>query len=141
MQEAVDKNTFSQRLGLYLTGSFAGLAVIMVIAGLYGVLAQLVSYRRREIGVRMALGATRESIAKMVLRQGGMLIGIGLIAGLVLAAFTGQIVKSFLYNVKPIDIVTYCGVALLLLIVGSIASVIPAHTASTIEPMEALRED
>jgi putative ABC transport system permease protein len=141
MQEAVDKNTFSQRLGLYLTGSFAGLAVIMVIAGLYGVLAQLVSYRRREIGVRMALGATRESIAKMVLRQGGMLIGIGLVVGLVLAAFTGQIVKSFLYNVKPIDIATYCGVALLLLIVGSIASVIPAHTASTIEPMEALRED
>jgi putative ABC transport system permease protein len=141
MQEAVDKNTFSQRLGLYLTGSFAGLAVIMVIAGLYGVLAQLVSYRRREIGVRMALGATRESIAKMVLRQGGMLIGIGLVAGLVLASFAGQIVKSFLYNVKPIDIVTYCGVALLLLIVGSIASVIPAHTASTIEPMEALRED
>jgi putative ABC transport system permease protein len=141
MQEAVDKNTFSQRLGLYLTGSFAGLAVIMVIAGLYGVLAQLVSYRRREIGVRMALGATRESIAKMVLRQGGMLIGIGLVAGLVLASFAGQIVKSFLYNVKPIDIATYCGVALLLLIVGSIASVIPAHTASTIEPMEALRED
>lgn len=141
MQEAVNSSTFSQRLGLYLTGSFAGLAIVMVIAGLYGVLAQLVSYRRREIGVRMALGATRESIAKMVLRQGGTLIGIGLVAGLVLAAFTGQVVKSFLYNVKPIDIATYCGVVLLLLIVGSIASVIPAHTASTIEPMEALRED
>jgi putative ABC transport system permease protein len=141
MQEVVDSNTFSQRLGLYLTASFAGLAIVMVIAGLYGVLAQLVSYRRREIGVRMALGATRESIARMILRQGGVLIVVGLAAGLVLATFAGQLVKSFLYNVKPIDIAAYFGAALVLLIVGSIASLIPAHTASTIEPMEALRED
>ena len=141
MQEAVDSNTFSQRLGLYLTASFAGLAIVMVIAGLYGVLAQLVSYRRREIGVRMALGATREGIARMILRQGGVLIGSGLVIGLVIALFTGRLVKSFLYEVKPIDIGTYIGVALLLLIIGSVASLIPAHSASTIEPMEALRED
>ena len=141
MQESVDANTFSQRLGLYLVGSFAGLATVMVIAGLYGVLAQLVSYRRREIGVRMALGATREGIAKMVMRQGGVLIVTGLVAGLVLATFAGQLVKSFLYDVKPIDIGTYVGVAFVLLVVGSIASFIPAYTASTIEPMEALRED
>ncbi len=70
MQDVVDKNTFSQRLGLYLVGSFAGLAVAMVIAGLYGVLSQLVSYRRREIGVRMALGATRISVAQLVLAPG-----------------------------------------------------------------------
>ena len=87
MQESVDANTFSQRLGLYLVGSFAGLATVMVIAGLYGVLAQLVSYRRREIGVRMALGATREGIARMVVRQGGVLIVAGLVAGLVLVGF------------------------------------------------------
>jgi putative ABC transport system permease protein len=141
MQEVVDSNTFSQRLGLYLNASFAGLAIVMVIAGLYGVLAQLVSYRRREIGVRMALGATRQSVAVMVLRQGGVLIGLGLAVGLVLSAFAGQLVQSFLYNVKPIDIGTYLGVAVVLLIIGSIASLIPARTASTIEPMDALRED
>ena len=141
MQETVDANTFNQRLGLYLVGSFAGLAVVMVIAGLYGVLAQLVSYRRREIGVRMALGATREGVARMILRQGGVLIGAGLVIGLVFAVLAGQLVKSFLYNVKPVDLGTYFGVALLLLIVGSIASFIPAYTASTIEPMEALREE
>jgi putative ABC transport system permease protein len=141
MQETVDASTFSQRLGLYLVASFAGLATVMVIAGLYGVLAQLVSYRRREIGVRMALGATRDGIARMVLRRGGLLIAAGLVIGLALALFVGQLVKSFLYNVKPIDLGTYLGVALVLLIVGSIASVIPAYTASTIEPMEALRED
>ena len=77
MQEAVEKNTFSQRLGLYLVGSFAGLAIAMVIAGLYGVLSQLVSYRRREIGVRMALGATRRSVAQLILKQGSILIGAG----------------------------------------------------------------
>jgi predicted permease len=141
MQESLDSNTFSQRLGLYLTGSFAGLAIVMVIAGLYGVLAQLVSYRRREIGVRMALGATRESIAKMILRQGGLLIGSGLAVGLVAAIFAGRLVKSFLFQVQPVDLGTYVAVAALLLIVGSIASLIPAHSASTIEPMEALRED
>ncbi len=141
MQEALDSNTFSQRLGLYLTASFAGLAVVMVVAGLYGVLAQLVSYRRREIGVRMALGATRNGIARMILRQGGVLIVSGLVAGLVLAVFAGRLVKSFLFHVQPVDAGTYLVVALLLLVIGSVASLIPAHSASTIEPMEALRED
>jgi predicted permease len=141
MQDVVDSSTFSQRLGLYLTGSFAALAIVMVIAGLYGVLAQLVSYRRREIGVRMALGATRESIAKMILRQGGLLMGSGLIAGLAIAVFAGRLVKSFLFHVQPVDFGTYIGVAILLLVIGSVASLIPAHSASTIEPMEALRED
>ena len=74
MQEAVEKNTFSERLVLYLVGSFAGLAVAMVIAGLYGVLSQLVSYRRHEIGIRMALGATRFGVARLILRQGSILV-------------------------------------------------------------------
>lgn len=141
MQEAVDQNTFSQRLGLYLIGSFAGLAVAMVIAGLYGVLAQLVSYRRREIGIRMALGATRQSVAQMILRQGSILIGLGIGAGLVLALATGHLVKSFLYEVQPSDPWTYVAVPLTLLIIGSVASLIPARKAASIEPMQALRED
>src|ERR1041385_3412626 len=98
MQDAVEQNTFSKRLGLYLVGSFAGLAIAMVIAGLYGVLSQLVSYRRREIGVRMALGATRASVAKLVLRQGSILIGAGLVGGLVLSLASGRLIKGFLYE-------------------------------------------
>ena len=141
MQDAVDKNTFSQRLGLYLVGSFAGLAVAMVFAGLYGVLSQLVSYRRREIGVRMALGATRVSVAKLVLRQGSLLVGAGLAAGLVLAVATGRLVKSFLYEVQPLDWLTYAGVALALVVIGLTASLLPARKAASIEPMQALRED
>jgi predicted permease len=141
MQQAVEQNTFSQRLGLYLIGSFAGLAITMVVAGLYGVLSQLVSYRRREIGVRMALGATRQSVAQLILRQGSVLIGGGLGAGLLLAAATGRLVKGFLYRVQPLDTWTYIVVALALTAIGLIATLLPAHKAASIEPMQALRED
>jgi predicted permease len=141
MQDAVDKNTFSQRLGLYLVGSFAGLAIAMVIAGLYGVLSQLVSYRRREIGVRMALGATRGSVATLVLRQGSILIGAGLVVGLVLAVATGRLIKGFLFEVKPLDASTYIGVAVALTGIGLVAALIPARRAASIQPMQALRDE
>ncbi|HEY1161192.1 MAG TPA: ADOP family duplicated permease, partial [Terracidiphilus sp.] len=141
MQHAVEQNTFSQRLGLYLVGSFAGLAVAMVFAGLYGVLSQLVSYRRREIGVRMALGATRLSVAQLILRQGTILVGAGLGVGLVLAFFAGRLVKSFLYQVQPLDVWTYVAVAFALSVIGLTAALLPARKAASIEPMQALRED
>ena len=141
MQEAIDQSNFSQRLGLYLVGSFAGLAVTMVFAGLYGVLSQLVSYRRREIGVRMALGATRVGVAQLVLRQGGMLVAIGLLCGLALAVAAGRRVKSFLYQVQPVDAGTYAAVAAAVVLIGLTASLLPARKAASIQPMEALRED
>ncbi|HKF48962.1 MAG TPA: ABC transporter permease [Terracidiphilus sp.] len=141
MQQVVDQNTFSQRLALYLVASFAGLAVIMVVAGLYGVLSQLVSYRRREIGIRMALGATRKGVAQIILRQGTILIGAGLAVGLVLAIATGRFVQSFLYHVRPIDTWTYAAVIAALLIIGLAAAFLPAHKAASIEPMQALREE
>lgn len=141
MREAVDKNTFSQRLGLYLVGSFAGLAVAMVIAGLYGVLSQLVSYRRREIGVRMALGATRQSVATLVLRQGTIVIGAGLVVGLVLAFAAGRLITDFLYQVKPLDGWTYAAVAVALPLIGLTAALLPARRAASIQPMQALREE
>jgi predicted permease len=141
MQEAVEKGTFNQRLGLYLVGSFAGLAVALVFVGLYGVLSQLVSYRRHEIGVRIALGATRRSVAQLILRQGSSLIGSGLVAGLLLAFGMSRWVKGFLYQVQPLDGLTYAAVAIALVIIGLIASMLPARKAASIEPMRALRED
>lgn len=141
MQQVVDENIFNQRLGLYLTGAFAALAMLMVIAGLYGVLAQLVSYRRHEIGIRMALGATRQSVARMILQHGAMLIAAGLVAGILLALLMGQLVSSFLYEVRPTDLWTYVGVGISLIGVGLVASVLPAHRAASIEPMQALREE
>jgi ABC-type antimicrobial peptide transport system permease subunit len=141
MQQAVDQSNFNQRLGLYLIGAFAGMAVLMVVAGLYGVLAQLVSYRRREIGVRLALGATRQRILRMFLRQGTTLVVVGLLLGSTLALWAGRLAKSFLYQVKAMDILTYVGVFALLLAVGMLASLIPAQRAASVEPIEALRDE
>ena len=89
----------------------------------------------------MSLGATRQSVASLVVRQGSILVGSGLAAGLVLALFTGRFVKSFLYQVSPVDLVSYCGVAVLLSVIGLIAVLVPARRAASIEPMQALRED
>ncbi|HZD94796.1 MAG TPA: ABC transporter permease, partial [Candidatus Sulfotelmatobacter sp.] len=124
MQSIVDQSNFNQRLGLYLTGAFAGMAELMVVAGLYGVLAQLVSYRRREIGVRMALGATRERILRMFLRKGAVLVIAGLVLGTSVALWASRLVKSFLYQVKPLDGVTYAGVIVILLVVGILAALL-----------------
>jgi predicted permease len=141
MEKTVEKNTFRQRLGLYLVGSFAGLAVTMVFVGLYGVLSQLVGYRRHEIGLRMALGATRRIVAQLILLQGSILIGSGLAVGLLLALVTGRWVKSFLYQVRPLDGLTYAAVAIALVAIGLIATILPAHRAASIDPMQALREE
>ncbi len=141
MQQVIDQNNFNDRLGLYLISSFAGLAVLMVVAGLYGVLAQLVDYRRREIGIRLALGATRESILAMFLRQGSVLVVAGLVVGLVLAFATSRFVKSFLFGVKPVDMLTYSGVVALLLVVGTLAALVPARRAAAVEPIQALRDE
>jgi predicted permease len=141
MQQAVDQNNFNDRLSLYLIASFAGLAVLMVVAGLYGVLAQLVNYRRREIGVRLALGATRKEILTMILRQGSMLLVAGLVVGIGLALITSRFVKSFLFGVKPIDPSTYACVVVLLLAVGTLAALVPARRAAAVEPIQALRDE
>jgi ABC-type antimicrobial peptide transport system permease subunit len=112
----------------------------MVIAGLYGVLAQVVSHRRREIGVRLALGATRRSILSMVLTRGVVVVGLGLTAGVALALSTGRLVKTFLYGVKPMDAGTYVFVVLALFLVGAVAGVVPAWRAASLEPVQTLRD-
>ncbi len=141
MQESLAQSNFNDRLGLYLIGTFAGLAILMVVAGLYGVLAQLVSYRRREIGVRLALGATRQSILTMILRQGSVLVAAGLLAGILLAALSSKLVKGFLFGVQPLDAWTYFAVMMALLAVGALASFVPARRAAAVEPVEALRDE
>jgi putative ABC transport system permease protein len=141
MRESVDRNNFDERLGLYVIGALAGMAVLIVVAGLYGVLAQLVGYRRREIGIRLALGATRQSVLAMILRKGSLLVIAGLAAGLALAAAFGKLVKGFLYGVKPLDISTYLAVMVLLLAAGSLAALEPARRAAAVEPTRALRDE
>ena len=139
LKAAHEDSAFNQRLGLYLVASFAGIAVLMVLGGLYGVLSQLVRQRRREIGIRMALGADRISILAMVLRRGFILIGIGLAAGLLASLGVERWLKSFLYGVSPVDLMTYICVSLALLLVGALAALVPARRAASTEPTQALR--
>ena len=141
MRAAHEQADSNQRIGLYLVISFAGIAMVMVLAGLYGVLAQLVGQRRREIGIRMALGADRPTIVGMILKRGFLLIGIGLVLGLGAAAGAVQWVKSFLYGVSPVDLLTYIGVVIVLVLVGVLAAVVPARRAASIEPTQALRSE
>ncbi|MCU1313251.1 MAG: efflux transporter, macrolide exporter (MacB) family, permease protein [Acidobacteriaceae bacterium] len=141
MRDTVSKSSFSNRLGLWITGAFAALAALMVVTGLYGVLAQLVSYRRREIGIRLALGAPRSSVLQMVLRQGTLMIGTGLVVGLVLSRLSARLLTGFLYEVSTADLWTYAGVLISLSLIGALASYVPAWRASSIPPVEALREE
>lgn len=139
MQAAHDNADFNQRLGLYLVTSFAGIAIVMVLAGLYGVLSQLVGQRQREIAIRMAIGADRTSVLVLILRHGFIVIASGLAIGLVTAVVTERWFRSFLYGVSPIDVVTYGGVIIVVLLAGLAAALIPARRAASIEPSQALR--
>jgi ABC-type antimicrobial peptide transport system permease subunit len=141
MQDAVDQNTFSQRLGLYLVGSFAGLAVAMVFAGLYGVLSQLVSYRKREIGVRMALGANRGNVIRLVLRGAFAQILIGLLIGIPVSIGCSRLIAAQLYQVKGWDPLVLAGSILALGVCAFFASIIPARRAASINPVRALRSE
>ena len=141
MQGALDDATGNQRLGVYLIGSFAALAALMVMAGLYGVLSQLVNQRQQEVGIRIALGATRESILTLFLRQSWRLIAIGIVGGLVASVLATRLVQSFLFNVPTLDPLSYLAAAIGLGVVGTLAALIPARRASRVEPMVALRNE
>jgi predicted permease len=139
MQDLVDRSLGSQTLAVRLLWIFAGAALLISIAGIYGLLAYNVSQRTRDIGLRMALGATRGNVVQMVLRQALLLLALGVIIGIAAAVSAGSVLRSFLYGVVPYDAATIIAVCLLLLACGLFASYIPARRASRIDPMRALR--
>ena len=120
---------------------FAGLALLLAAVGTYGILAYTVMERRREIGIRMALGANRASVLQMVLRQGLMLTGTGLAAGIVASFLVNRALASLLFNVGPNDPLTLAVVAALISIVALCACLIPARSATRVDPLVVLRED
>ena len=128
-----------QRLNLILLGVFAGIALVLALIGLYGVLAYAVAQRHREIGVRMALGARPRDVARLVLSQGFVIIATGIAAGLGAATWLSRYVRTQLYAVSPLDPAVYAGVAALLAAVAIVACVIPARRAAKVDPMVALR--
>jgi len=124
-----------------LTGFFGGLAMILAMVGIYGVISYMVIRRRSEIGVRMALGAGRTTILLMVLRESLTLLAIGAAVGTGLALGAGVAAASMLYGLKPHDPLTLGGSVLGLAVIVVLASVLPARRAATVDPMVVLRED
>jgi putative ABC transport system permease protein len=129
-----------RRFSAELVGAFAMMALLLASVGIYGLLAYLVGQRSQEIGVRIALGAQQGDILKLVLSQGAGLAGIGVCAGLILAAIAAPTIAALLYGIRPIDPMVFVAVPLILVLVAFLASYMPARRASKISPMVALRE-
>jgi ABC-type antimicrobial peptide transport system permease subunit len=141
MDQIVSTAMAQPRLYTVLIVCFAGTAMLLAAIGLYGVLAYAVGQRTREIGIRLALGARRAEVLGMVLAQAGRLSVIGVAAGLVAAGLVSRVLQAQLYEIEPTDIPTYVAVGAGLLIVGLLASWLPARRAARIDPMTALRQD
>ena len=124
-----------------LLGSFAGIAVLLMTVGVYGLLAFTTAQRLPEIGVRVALGATRRQIHKLVLRDAAMMTGVGVLLGLLAALALGRFIADQLYGVTPTDPTTLVAVTLLVIVVVGLASWRPARRAGRIDPILVLRHD
>jgi predicted permease len=129
------------RFRAQVVGVFAGLAVLLAMAGVYGVMAYSVGQRKTEIGLRMALGARSGEVLGLVLRQAAVLVGVGLALGLAGSLATSQLMEKFLFEVRPTDIATYALVSFALAVAGLTASFIPARRAASVDPIIALREE
>lgn len=141
MEATVSGNVAAPRFRTFLLLLFAGLAVCLAMAGVYGVMSFAVSQRSNEIGLRIALGASAASVLRLILGQGLILAGLGLALGLAAAAAATRLLSSMLFQVKPNDPVVYFAVAALLGAVTLLAGYVPARRASKIDPMTALRQE
>jgi putative ABC transport system permease protein len=130
-----------RHFALILFEVFALAALVLAAAGIYGVLSGSVAERTREIGVRAALGASRESIFALILRQGMTLTGLGVAIGIAGAIAASEAIASMLFGVSRLDPFTYLGVLVLLLGVSAVACWVPARRAMRVDPMEALRHE
>jgi len=129
------------RAGAALFSIFGGLALVLAIVGVYGVKAYSVARRTREIGIRMALGAQRETVQWMLLREGAVMLASGVVLGLLLAAGTGKLISGMLYNVGALDPLAFTIAPVVLAAAALLATWLPARRATRISPMAALRTE
>jgi ABC-type antimicrobial peptide transport system permease subunit len=141
MEEVVASTTSRSRFDAWLFGSLAGLALLLTVIGVYGVLSFSVARRTDEIGTRMALGASRANVLRMVLKQGLTLVTVGLVLGLGGALAVSRFLTTLLFGVRPTDPSSFLAVSALLLGVGILASDLPARRATLVDPMVALRTE
>jgi ABC-type antimicrobial peptide transport system permease subunit len=137
--EQIDQNIYQERLIANLSSLFALLALIVACVGIYGLLSYQVSRRTHEIGVRLALGAQRGDVLRLVIRRGAILAVLGAVIGIAAALAVTRYLQSFLFGVKPSDPLTIIAVAFGLIAVALLASYIPARRAMKTDPMVALR--
>lgn len=141
MSAAVTDTLGVRRFAMAVLGLFAGVALLLALSGIYGVIAHAVAQRTHEIGIRMALGAAREDVLRMILGEGGRLALVGVAIGIGAAFLLTQWLRALLYGVSATDPVTFLAVALLLLFTAMFACWIPARRASRVDPMIALRSE
>jgi putative ABC transport system permease protein len=141
MEDILAASVWQERFFATLLASFGALAMLLAAVGLYGVMAYAVSRRTHEMGIRMAMGASTSDISRMILRQSGRLIAIGLVLGLLGAIAVTRYLKTQLYGVTPTDVPTLAAVAIVLALAGLAASYIPARRATRVDPMAALRAE
>jgi putative ABC transport system permease protein len=141
MDEASARGLGAQRLNASLLGVFALSALLLAAIGIYGLMAYAVTQRKREMGIRMALGARPRDVLSLVVRQGMTLAGLGIALGIVGALAATQLLASMLYGVAPTDPVTFTGVAALLAAVALLACWLPARRAARVDPNVALRAE
>ena len=141
MQKIIDDSLASRRFAMILLGVFAGLALLLSAIGIYGVISYVVGQRVHEIGLRMALGAQRKDVLRLVLGEGARLAAIGVGAGLIAAVVLTRLMVNVIYGISAHDPLTYLGVAFALLMVAFAACYVPARRAMAVDPMVALRHE
>jgi ABC-type antimicrobial peptide transport system permease subunit len=141
MEDVFDAELANRNTQMTLVGFFAVLALVLAAVGLYGVLSYAVTQRASEIGLRMALGAQRDSVVGTVVRSALLLAAIGLALGLVGAFGLTRLLTSFLFSVSPFDPATFAAVSALILLVAVLASYVPARRAAAVDPVSVLRRE
>lgn len=141
MDELISISMGQRRLSMVLLGIFAGLALLLASLGIYGIMSYAVTQRTRELGVRMALGASRDSVLRMVLGQGLAITAVGGVIGVVAALALTRLIRAQLYDVAPNDPVIFAGVVVLLAAIAGVATLIPAWRATRVDPIVALRQE